>query len=204
MVAVPKLKIQHCYTPEEYFEMDERSEVRLEYVDGEIVAMAGESLEHNDIASNICLEIKLQFRGRRCKVYMEGVRVRVSERQYRYPDVVALCGQPQTAGGRPRTLLNPSVIFEVLSDSTEDKDRGVKRREYERLPTMTDYLLVAQDTRHVRHYSRRNGTDWQEQTYTRDEDIIRLDTLAVTLTLADIYNEVTPEDILIEDDILEP
>ena len=191
MVAMSKITTPRCYTPEEYFEIDERAGERLEYVDGEILAMAGTSFEHNDVTSNICLEIKTQFRGRPCKVYMENIRVRVSETRYRYPDIVALCGAAQVAETRPPTLLNPMVIFEVLSSSTKNKDTGEKFDEYAQNNTLTDYVLVAQDAMRVRHYRRLNEKEWQVSTYTQAEEIVRLESLNVSLTLADIYNEIT-------------
>lgn len=191
MVAMPKITPPRCYTPEEYFEIDERAEERLEYVDGEILAMAGTSLGHNKVAGNIYLNLRLLFRGRSCEVFMESIRVRVSETRYRYPDIVALCGAAQVAETRPPTLLNPMVIFEVLSPSTKNKDVGEKFDEYAQNDTMTDYILVAQDTMRVRHYRRLNENDWQVSSYTKAEDIVRLESLNVSLTLADIYNEIT-------------
>ena len=197
MVVAPKITTrlraarQGCYTPEEYFEIDDRSIDRLEYVDGEIITLAGTSLEHNDIAGNIHFGIKTQFRGRRCKVYIESIRVQVSERRYRYPDVVALCGEPQVIDSNPKTLRNPGAIFEVLSPSTKNKDTGEKFDEYAKNDTLTDYVLATQDTMRVRHYRRLNGKDWQVSSYTEAEDIVRLESLNVSLTLAEIYDEVT-------------
>jgi len=199
MVATPKIATRHpatkmsnsLYTPEEYFERDECSEERLEYVNGEIIAMAGTSLEHNDVAGNIYFGIKTQFRGRPCKVYIESVRVRVSDTRYRYPDVVALCGEAQLLNSNPKTLTNPVAIFEVLSSSTQHKDTGEKFDEYAQNDTLTDYVLVAQDTMRVRHYRRLNEKDWRISSYTLAEEIVRLESLDVSLTLADIYNEIT-------------
>ena len=110
------------------------------YHEGEIVAIPGEALEHNEIALNISISFRMQFGDRPCHVYIESVRVHVSEGQYRYPDVVALCGEPQVNNTNPPTVLNPVVIFEVLSPSTQSKDTGIKQEEFTRLPTMTDYI----------------------------------------------------------------
>ena len=196
MVAVPKILSQKRITPEEYFELDAASQERLEYVDGQIVGMAGTSLEHNEIAINICLEIKTQFRGRPCKVYMQSVRVRVSDDMYRYPDVVALCGDVQTADTRPKTLLNPAAIFEVLSPSTQDKDRGEKFDEYAEIATLSDYVLVAQNAMRVRHYRRLHEDRWEIDTYTQPEDILMLESLQVVLKLSEIYSEIAFGDSL--------
>ncbi len=199
MVAAPKIatrrpapkSAKRLYTPEEYFERDECFDGRLEYVNGEIIAMAGESPEHNKVAGNIYLNLRISFRGRSCEVYIENVRVRVSESQYRYPDVVALCGEPEFENTRPQTLLNPMVVFEVLSSSTEHKDTGEKFDEYLQNPTLTDYVLVAQDAMRVRHVHRISENDWQVFSYTQPEDILHLESLDVSLTLADIYAEIT-------------
>ena len=202
MVAVPKTARRY-YTPEEYFAIDERSEERLEYVDGEIltmtgdlyvagaiVAMAGESPEHNEVAGNIYVEIKTQFRGRPCKVYIENVKAEVSEKQYRYPDVMALCGEPKFRNTNPKTLINPMVIFEVLSPSTKNKDAGEKFDEYAQNDTLTDYVLVAQDAMRVLHYHRLRTNHWEVTIYTKIDDTLHLESLAISLTLTNIYSEI--------------
>lgn len=190
-ITLHRAKPKRFYTPEEYFEIDECSEERLEYVDGEIRKMAGSSYDHNDIAGNIYSNLKAQFRGRHCKAHIESIRVRVSEERYRYPDVVAFCGEAQSLDTNPKTLMNPGAIFEVLSPSTKNKDAGEKFEEYAQIPTLTDYVLAAQETMRVRHYRRLNGKDWQVSIYTLPEDVVRLESLDAALTLADIYDEIT-------------
>ena len=161
------------------------------YHEGKIVAMAGESPEHNKTAGNVYVKLRLAFRGKSCEAYMENIRVHVAEGHYRYPDVVALCGEPQFGSTRPKTLLNPTVIFEVLSESTADKDTGIKFDEFTQLLTVTDYILIAQNKMRVRHYHRLTETKWEMQAYTKAEDVVRLEALDVSLTLADIYEEIT-------------
>lgn len=181
--------LQTC-TPEEYLAWEEKQETRHEYVNGKILAMAEESPEHNEIALNIATEFKLAFRGRSCKVYMEGVRVRVSPTQYRYPDVVAVCGDLDFADTNPKTLLNPIVIFEILSASTGLQDSTDKLAEYTRLATVTDYVIVAQTQSLVIHYHRQNSEPWTTRLYTQRVEAYRFDALDVTLTLAEIYTGI--------------
>lgn len=110
----------------EYLEQERHADVRHEYVDGEILAMAGETPAHNRIARNICIALEQAFGERSCESFIENIRVRVTPTQYRYPDVVAVCGESQFDNEHPPSLLNPMVIFEVLSPSTEGYDRDEK------------------------------------------------------------------------------
>ena len=174
----------------EYLELLRKSDERLEYVDGVVIAMAGESLPHNEVAGNIYSELKVEFRGRSCKVYFEGIKIRVSSTQYRYPDVVALCGTPQIDSQEPPSLLNPQVIFEVLSPSTEEFDKGDKFAEYKQIASLMDYILISQEKMNVVHYARQSPTQWIVTEFTNAEDIIVLAPLGVSLTIAAIYQEI--------------
>ncbi len=187
----------------EYHEMLRKSEVRLEYLDGivvdmagrsvlnsEIVAMAGEMPQHNEIAINVCTELRMAFRGRQCKVYFENVKVNISSAQYRFPDVVALCGDPSFDNQKPPGLLNPQVIIEVLSPSTAEFDRGDKFTEYKQIASLMDYVLIEQDKMQVTHYARQSPIQWTVTDYTGAEDEIVLAPLTLSLTLADIYREI--------------
>ena len=197
------------FTVEEYLAMDRASEARLEYMDGyvmvkdgpyitdagqvyaeEIRAMSGESAPHNRIAGNVFARLTALFEDRECEVYFENIKVRVSPGQYRYPDVMALCGQAEFDNDKPPALLNPSLIVEVLSPSTKGVDRGEKWEEYRSLPTLTDYLVVTQDRAAVTHYARRNATQWIVTDYTALTDTLTLTSLDVTLTLAQIYRKI--------------
>ncbi len=203
-MALPRhYEQRHICTPEEYLEWEAKQQIRHEYVDGKIIAMAGESPEHNEIAGNIYVQFKDAFRGRPCKVYMEGVRVRVSPTRYRYPDVVAACGELEFADTNPKTLLNPTVIIEVLSTSTERQDSTTKFAQYTRLATVTDYVVVAQTQMLVVHHWRRSEQSWETHLYTQQDEAVRLEPLGVTLPLAAIYESILfpPSD---EEDAVEP
>ena len=182
--AAPKFTVQ------QYFEIERQSEIRYEYVEGELIAMPGVTLPHNEITLNIALGVKTAFQGRDCRVYAEAVRVRVSPTQYRYPDVVAICGERVTDGENPPALLNPGVIVEVLSSSTEAKDKGEKFAEYKRMASLTDYVLAAQDEILVTHYVRQSPRQWTITDYTELTDALTFAALGVTLTVADIYSGI--------------
>ena len=179
------------YTPEEYLELERAADYKSEYIDGEIYAMIGGSEEHNFITGNIFAALHTQLQDRPCRAYVNDMRVRVSGADmYTYPDVAAVCGPRLFAEGRRDTLLNPTVIVEVLSPSTEAYDRGYKFAYYRRLESLTDYVLVAQDRIWVEHHGLRNGI-WQLVTEASDlGDSVHLAAIDCTLTLAEIYRKV--------------
>src|SRR5205809_2192753 len=142
-------------TPEEYLEIERKAAFKSEYYQGEMFAMAGGSPPHAWIISNLNYELVRQLKGRPCRVGTNDLRLRVlPSGLYTYPDVMVVCGKPQYADYRKDTLLNPIVIIEVLSDSTRDYDRGRKFQHYRALPSLQEYLTVAQDTPHIEHWTR--------------------------------------------------
>ncbi len=175
---------------QEYLELERHSEVRHEYIDGELRAMAGETPEHNQIAGNIYRKFGNLFENRPCFAYIEGVRVRVTPTQYRYPDVVALCGNARFDAERPPALLNPGVIVEVLSPSTEAVDQDEKFEEYRQIDGVTDYVLISQDRVQVSHHVRQETGHWLVTEYTTLEDTVRFSGLEVEVTLTEIYRKI--------------
>ena len=151
---------QPRYTSEHYLALERQAKHRSEYINGFIFAMAGASRQHNLIAGNIFGELRTQLRGRPCEAYINDMRVKVNVTGlYTYPDVAALCGEPIFEDTQGDSLLNPSVIVEVLSDSTEAYDRGEKFAHYRRLESLRDYILIAQDKVRVEHFVRQ-GDQW--------------------------------------------
>jgi Uma2 family endonuclease len=147
-------------TPGEYLELERKSEIRSEYIAGRMIAMSRSSLRHSLIAGNLLDEVSSQMRGRDGEAYAKGLRVKVSlTGMYTYPDVVAVCGEVRLEDEHFDTLLNPMVIVEVLSESTEAYDRGEKFAHYRRLDSLREYVLVAQDKVRVEHF-RREGEEW--------------------------------------------
>lgn len=182
---------QRKYTPEEYLALERKAECRSEYYAGEIFAMSGASEKHNLIAGNIVAALHGQFRGRPCRVYVSDMRVKVSPTGlYTYPDVVALCGEARFDDVQRDTLLNPNVIIEVLSPSTEAYDRGNKAAQYRQLPSLMEYLLASQERMHVEHYVRQADGQWLFSEVSDTDARIHLPSINASVVLADIYENV--------------
>lgn len=181
---------QPSFTPEEYLAMERKATHKSEYLNGHIFAMAGASLEHNQITFNMAAELGAQLRGTPCTAYVSDLRVKVAATGlHAYPDVVALCGEAIFDDSVMDTLLNPEVIIEVLSESTEAYDRGEKFAHYRRLPTLTDYVLIAQDKLRVEHYVRQDR-QWVLSEADDWNGTIHLTSIGCRLALRDIYDKV--------------
>ncbi|MFS8071752.1 MAG: Uma2 family endonuclease, partial [Byssovorax sp.] len=149
------------WTPEEYLAWERSSDEKHEYFDGEVFAMAGASEEHNLIVTNIVATLWIALRQRPCKVYPSDLRVKIpSTGLYTYPDASVLCDRPEFEDDAADTLLNPQIIFEVLSDSTEDYDRGTKFKHYRSIPSFREYVLVSQTEILVEHSIRQEDGSW--------------------------------------------
>ena len=182
----------HYLTPQEYLEIERRAEYKSEYFDGEMFAMAGASPAHNEITLNVASEIHSQLKKRPCYVYANDVRVKISATElYTYPDIVALCGPPRFEDNQKDTLLNPTVIIEVLSDSTEAYDRGKKFQHYRTLESLQEYVLISQQECRVEHYVRQPGNQWTLTEIHDLAEVIQLSSIQCQLALADIYEKVT-------------
>jgi Uma2 family endonuclease len=182
--------VQAHFTPGEYLALERNAEFKSEYIDGEIIAMSGASREHNLVGGNIFAFLHAQLRGRSCEVYFNDMRLGVDlARHYTYPDVAVVCGEPEFADDQFDTLLNPTVLVEVLSPSTEDYDRGRKFARYRALGTLVDYVLVAQDQMHVEHFTR-DGMRWTLTELGEPDAVLDLPSIGCHLTLAEIYERV--------------
>lgn len=178
------------YTPEEYLALERSAEYRSEFIDGEIVAMSGASREHNVIAGNFFAAIHAQLRGRPCEIYAADMRVCVDPSGlFTYPDLVGFCGAPRFDDAHSDTLLNPTLIVEVLSPATEAYDRGEKFARYRRLESLVDYVLVAQDKMRVEHF-RRQDERWLLTAFEDPAATLVLDSLGVELGIGEIYDKV--------------
>ena len=182
--------IKQTFTPEEYLALEREAETKSEYINGEIYAMAGASREHNLISSNLARELGNQLRERPCETYISDMRVRVRPTGlYTYPDVVVACGRPRFDDAHVDVLLNPAVIFEVLSDSTEAYDRGAKFAHYRYLESLQEYVLIAQDRMQVDHYARM-GNQWLLTAYSKPEETLDLPAIECAIPLEEIYARV--------------
>jgi len=194
MSAVPKSPFVN---PEEYLVRERTSSERHEYFRGEMFAMSGVSYEHSLISTNILGRLHHDLRGRNCAVHGSDMRVKVSSTGlYTYPDVSVVCGNPQFDDSHVDTLLNPIVIVEVLSPSTEAYDRGVKSSQYRRLESLQEYVLVSQERVCVERFVRQ-GDEWLLRESSSLDDSLRLDSINCTITLRDIYERVefTPSSV---------
>lgn len=176
-------------TEGEYLNLDDKSKIRYEFMDGEIFAMAGATRKHNLVNTNISTELSLQLRETDCEVYVNDFRVKIREWHNVYPDVAVACGDIETADN-DKTLLNPVVIFEVLSKSTEKRDRGDKAEDYFSLPSLQDYILVSQYRVRVEHFSRQKNNVWILKFYEDLEDVVELDSIDCKVSLKMIYLKV--------------
>jgi Uma2 family endonuclease len=178
-------------TPEQYLEIERKAEFKSEYYQGEMFAMAGAKRAHNLIVFNLATEIGVQLRKRPCQAYVNDMRVCVSATgMYTYPDLTAVCGEPQFLDESQDTLLNPSLIVEVLSPTTEFYDRVRKFEHYQSVESVTEYLLVSSERVRAELYTRQPDGRWLLTTASRMEDSLDLQSVGVHLALADLYEKV--------------
>ena len=188
--CMSSLAAQTIYTPEEYLISERKATLKSEYINGEILAMSGASNAHNLITLDIGTELNIQLRERECLVYTNNMRVRTSPMgSYFYPDVVVVCGEPQFEDNVFDTLLNPILVIEVLSPSTEVYDKGEKFRCYQELTSLREYILVSQDRVRVEHY-RLLKTQWVQTEFRSPEDVLPLPSIGCEFSLRDIYRRV--------------
>ncbi len=183
---------QHRYTLQDYFELEATSEERYEYFDGEIFNMSGASPQHEEVISNALTALKNTLRGRGCHVYPSNLRVKVpAYLPYRYPDLTALCDEPQFEKiGGIDALVNPSLIVEVLSHSTGNYDRGDKFTYYKSIESFREYLLIAQHRAHITHFSKDENGTWAYEEINDLEGFVHLSSLDCELSLRDVYENI--------------
>ena len=181
-------------SPEEYFRMEEQSEDRHEYFDGEIFAMTGGSHNHNVINVNMVSALDGLLEGSDCQVYSNDMKVRAEEdKRFFYPDATVVCGKIEFEKGRDDMILNPVVVFEVLSKTTMDYDRGTKFVAYRQIPSLREYVLVDQYSHRVEHYKREDGGQWRLEDLTDIGKVLHLSSIDVKLPLERIYRRLDLE-----------
>ncbi|MCA9911910.1 MAG: Uma2 family endonuclease [Anaerolineae bacterium] len=184
------LPVHSNWTVEEYLAFEAESEIRHEFIDGQIYAMAGASKRHNQISSALHYALYGQLIGKNCEVFQADMRVQASELWQFYPDVVVVCGEDRYTNDRQTTLLNPTVLIEVLSPSTEAKDRREKLFHYRSIPSVQEYWMFAQDQIFAERFLRKDSEVWEYRTWDDAEDVVELPTLGCTLALSDVYSRV--------------
>lgn len=201
------------YTVEEYLALERDSEERHEYLDGQIYLMAGESPEHGDICTNLVIQLGVRLRDTNCRVRSKDTKVRsgpapISRKSakglFSYPDVVVICGEPQYYDEIRRVVINPTVIIEVLSDSTEAFDRGEKFLRYQNWnPSLTDYILVSQFAVIVEHYVRQPDGSWSYQVYQGLDQSLAVKSIDCRFQLSEVYDRIVfpadPADLTAEE-----
>ena len=190
MTAQPRRR----YTPAEYLAHERASDYKSEFYAGEVFALAGGSEQHNLISGNVYASFHAQLRRRQCTVYPSDMRVFIQHTGlYTYPDVSVVCGPAQFQDAQRDTLLNPTVIVEVLSPSTENYDRGKKFQNYRTLDSLQEYIVIAQNTYHIEHYIRQPNNQWLLEEFDDKMTIVGITAIECTLTLQDVYEKVTFE-----------
>src|SRR2546423_2067781 len=181
------------YTLEEYFELERRDEERYEYWNGEVFCMSGVSPEHDQIESNLNFHLRNKLAGRNCRVFLANMRIKVpSAPPYRYADLSALCGEARFEKiGGVDALTNPSLIIEVLSESTEAYDRGDKFTHYKSVPTFSEYLLIAQHRPHVTQFVKQDEGSWLQHEFNDLNAALNLISLGCELTMTEVYQNIT-------------
>lgn len=178
-------------TAQQYLEIERRADYKSEFLNGEMFAMSGASRAHNLIATNVTGELSGQLRGRPCETYASKMRVKVSETGlYTYPDILVVCGEPEFEDAHVDTLLNPTLIVEVLSPSTEAYDRGEKFAQFRNFTSLQEYVLIAQDRPRIERFRRLEGQDWLFSAVDGLEETAHLISIGCDLALADVYERV--------------
>lgn len=180
-------------TVDEYFHLSEAAEHKIEYLDGEIIAMSGATPNHSILTTSLIRLIGNHIVSRPCLLFSGKMRVKLNNRAYVYPDVTVVCGTPQYYTRNRETLPildNPTLVIEVLSPSTEQVDRGRKSIYYRRVPSLHEYLLVSQDEPHVEHYVRQEDGTWTLNEISELEGSVYLVSIECLLTLRDIYLKI--------------
>jgi Uma2 family endonuclease len=198
VMGTPKSK--PYFTVDQYLAIERKAKERHEYLDGEIYAMAGESDPHGEVTVNISGILYLQLRGSSCRIRIKDTKVRSGPEPtlphataglYSYPDIIVVCGKRHYHDQHKDVLLNPTAIFEVLSESTEAFDRGEKFTRYQTWnPTLREYVLVAQDRPQIEHFSQRDDGSWSYHRHVGLDAEVHIASIRCTLRLAEVYEGV--------------
>lgn len=178
-------------TPQQYLAQERVAEFKSQYFEGEVFAMAGGSRKHNLIVANIVRELGNALKDRSCEVYPSDMRVKVAKSGlYTYPDATVVSGEPKFEDDQFDTLTNPTVLFEVLSASTESYDRGVKFRQYREIESLQEYVMVSQDQASIECYVRQTGDRWLLKETQSPDESVTFESILVTIPLSEMYRNI--------------
>lgn len=184
-------KSARLLTEREYLDIERVAQFRSEFFDGEMFAMAGGSANHSLIAANVSGELSLALKLTRYFVFGSNLRVNVEGTGlYTYPDITVACEERRFSAEDPDCLINPTLLVEVLSDSTEAYDRGQKFGQYRQIPSLREYLLVSQHEPRLEQYVRQSGDTWLLREVVGTSSTLELPSIGVTLSLAEVYAKV--------------
>lgn len=199
---IAQVETKQTYSPEEYLALEILSETRNEYINGEIIPMAGGMPNHNRIVRNLCTSLTVGVRGQPYEVFVVDQRLWIPQKGiYTYPDVMVVSGDLMLQEGRKDTIVNPTLIIEVLSRSTGKYDQTEKFIFYRSLPTFQEYLLVDQYQYYVQHYVKTDIKKWGFQEYDTLEEEIEFSTVPCTIALTDIYDKINLENLELPENI---
>lgn len=186
MASVPR----YYLSPEEYLALERKAEFKSEYMDGVVYALAGASERHNLVVANIIIALGGQLKGHPGRVYPSDLKVRTSNsKRFFYPDVSVVCGEIEFADDEQHVILNPTMIVEVLSESTAAFDRGKKFLSYQQINSLQEYLLVSQDEILVEGYARQGNDTWLYTKVMGLEGVLTLPSIECELALKDVYDK---------------
>jgi Uma2 family endonuclease len=178
------------YTAEDYLALERNAPYKSEFHAGQIYAMVGASREHNLVSLNVGSELRRQLKSRPCEAYVNDMRVRAAQaKNYYYPDIAVVCGQPELGDDHGDILLNPTLLVEVLSPSTEAFDRGGKFTNYRKIPSLREYLLVSTHEPRIEHYVRQGEAWLLTETEGLDATLV-LEAIGCTLALSEVYDKI--------------
>jgi Uma2 family endonuclease len=186
MFATPK----NTFTPDEYLALETVSDYKNEYVDGHIYAMAGASPAHGYIQMTLAHLLYEGVRKKKCRIMGSDTRVYIPPMRYFYPDMVIVCGDPNYNDTKPPSLLNPSLIIEILSPSTKDYDRDLKFAMYKALDSLMEYVVVHQDTARIENWLRHDANRWLHTDAIGEDSNMTFQTIATTLRVGDVYEQL--------------
>ncbi|NUN65085.1 Uma2 family endonuclease [Pseudanabaena biceps] len=179
------------YTASEYLALEDKAEFKSEFINGEIIPMAGASANHNKIALDFCRLLPLVIGDQIYEIFMSDMRLWLPEySRYTYPDVMVVAGEPVFVDQRQMEVSNPCLIVEILSSSTQAYDHDSKFRQYRSMPSFQEYILVYQNSYEVDHYVKEAQDRWVLMTHKGEESVIRLVSMQIEISLRDLYKRV--------------
>ncbi len=187
---MPQLK-KKFISPEEYFNMEESAECKHEYYHGEIFAMTGASVNHNLITSNVIVLLGNSLQNSSCLIFPSDMKIQIDKNNhYAYPDISVICGDIEYAENRNDIIANPVVIFEILSASTKDYDRGSKFTAYRNIASLKEYVLIDQYSVFVEHFFKKEKDEWGLKIYKNIADQLNISSIDAVLPLVSVYKNI--------------